>query len=170
MIIMVDPAVGVHSASYERIAARVAELCARNVCYCCHDLATGEVLPDQPIIHGDERFRVVLDLNPRAHGQTIVVYKPHRADFTELTPEETASLFALCTRVANAIKQGLGAERVYLVTMCDGEINHLHVQLLPRYAGESIGSKRFVAPRVPLQGGEELASAIRAELQDASSC
>ena len=79
--------------SYLRIAARVADLRARNVCYICHDLATGEVFPDQPIIHDDERFRVVLDLNPRAHGQTIVVYKPHRADFTELAPEETAVLF-----------------------------------------------------------------------------
>ncbi len=80
-------------ASYERIAARVENLRARNICYSCHDLATGEVFPDQPIIYDDERFRVVLDLHPRAHGQTIVVYKPHRADFTELRPEETAAFF-----------------------------------------------------------------------------
>lgn len=148
--------------SYLRIAARVAELRARDVCYICHDLATGEVFPGQPIVHDDERFRVVLDLNPKAHGHAIVVYKPHRADFTELVPEETAALFTLCTRVANAIKQGLGAEKVYLVTMCDGGLNHLHVQLLPRYAGEANGSKRFVSPRYPLQGGEETASAIHA--------
>ncbi len=148
--------------SYLRIAARVADLRAQNICYICHDLATGEVFPGQPIIHDDERFRVVLDLNPKAHGHTIVVSKPHRADFTELAPEETAALFALCTRVANAIKRGLGAEKLYLVTMCDGGLNHLHVQLLPRYAGEPVGSKRLVAPRYPLQGGEEVANKIRA--------
>ena len=131
-----------HSTAYERIAARIAALRARNVCYVCHDLATGEVFPDQTIIEEDERFRVVLDLNPRARGHTIVIYKPHRADFTELAPEETAALFTRCTRVANAIKRGLGAEKVYLVTMCDGGLNHLHVQLLPRFAGEPVGSKR----------------------------
>lgn len=151
-------------ASYERIAAMVAELRARGVCYICHDLATGEVFADQPVIHDDETFRVVLDLNPKARGHTIVVYKPHRADFADLLPGETAALFTLCTRVANAIKQGLGAEKVYLVTMCDGGINHLHVQLLPRYAGEAIGSKRFVGRRVPLERGEEVAATIRAAL------
>ncbi len=155
-----------HPASYVRITARVEALRERGVCYSCHDLATGEVFPGQSIIHDDERFRVVLDLHPRAHGQAIVVYKPHRADFTELEPEETAALFALCTRVANAIKQGLGAEKVYLVTMCDGGLNHLHVQLLPRYAGEPTGSKRFGAPRYPLEDGEALAGVIRAALQD----
>jgi len=151
-------------ASSERIAVKVADLRARGVCYICHDLATGEVFSDQPVILEDERFRVVLDLNPKARGHTIVVYKPHRADFTDLMPEETAALFTLCTRVANAIKQGLGAEKVYLVTMCDGAINHLHVQLLPRYAGEAIGSKRFVGRRVPIEGGEEVAATIRGAL------
>ena len=145
----------------------MAELRARGVCYICHDLATGEVFPHLPVIHDDERFRVVLDLNLKAHGQMTVVYKPDRADFTELMPEETAALITLCTRVANAITQGLGAEKVYLVTMCDGEINHLHVQLLPRYPGEAIGSKRLVGQRSPLERGEELAATIRAALRSA---
>ena len=78
--------------SYGQIAARIEHLRERNICYSCHDLATGEVFPGQPIILDDDRFRVVLDPNPRVHGHTIVVYKPHLADFTELTPEETASL------------------------------------------------------------------------------
>ena len=95
----------------------------------------------------------MLDLNLKAHGQMIVVYKPDRADFTELMPEETAALITLCTRVANAITQGLGAEKVYLVTMCDGETNHLHVQLLPRYPGEAIGFKRLAGARSPLRVG-----------------
>ncbi|MGI8482636.1 MAG: hypothetical protein ACR2OU_00035, partial [Thermomicrobiales bacterium] len=77
---------------------------------------------------------------------------------------ETATLFTRCTEVANATKQGLGAEKVYLITMCDGFPNHLHVQLLPRYAGEPIGSKRFVGPRRPLDDGESIADRIRAAM------
>ncbi|MDP8908485.1 MAG: hypothetical protein M3N47_05050 [Chloroflexota bacterium] len=46
----------------------------------------------------------------------------------------------------------------------DGGLNHLHVQLLPRYAGEPVGSKRLVAPRFSLQRGEEQAAAIRGAL------
>ncbi len=153
-----------HPLSYGQIAARIENLRARNICYSCHDLATGEVFPGQPIILDDDRFRVVLDPNPRVHGHTIVVYKPHRTDFTELTPEETTSLFTLCTRVANGIKAALGAEKACLVTMCDGGHNHLHVQVLPCYAGDPVGSKRLVASRAPLQRGEEQPAAIHSAL------
>ncbi len=69
-----------------------------------------------------------------------------------------------CTEVANAIKHGLGAEKVYLVTMCDGEPNHLHIQLIPRYPGEPIGSRRLAGPRTPIQDAEATITALRREL------
>lgn len=62
---------------------------------------------------------------------------------------------------AQALKGALGAEKVYLNTMCDGEINHLHFQLFPRYAGDAIGSSRFVLPRRPLERGREIGDALR---------
>jgi diadenosine tetraphosphate (Ap4A) HIT family hydrolase len=146
---------------YVALSERIAALRAVGICYQCHDLATGELFTDQAVIGDEDRIRIVLDPNPRARGHTIVVWKPHRADFTELEPGETAELFVRCTEVANAIKRVLGADKVYLVTMCDGEPNHLHIQLVPRYAGEPIGSKRFVAPRTAIGDAEATAAAIR---------
>jgi diadenosine tetraphosphate (Ap4A) HIT family hydrolase len=46
-------------------------------------------------------------------------------------------------------------------------VNHLHLQLIPRYAGTPIGSRRLVDPRGPVLDGPELAAAIRAELEPA---
>jgi dATP pyrophosphohydrolase len=155
--------------SYQRLGKRVAELRGRGICPTCHDLATGELFGDQSVILDDDRFRVALEQHPRARGHTIIIYKPHRDDFTELTPDETSALFGLATRVANALKQALGAEKVYLVTMCDGMPNHLHLQLLPRLPGEPIGSRRFTAPRGVLEDGERLATAIRAALERGAS-
>ena len=40
-------------------------------------------------------------------------------------------------------------ETVYLCTMCDGNINHYHVQLILRYKDEQIGSRNFVKERKP---------------------
>ena len=31
--------------------------------------------------------------------------------------------------------------------MCDGPMNHFHIQLIPRYEFEKRGSKNFVKPR-----------------------
>jgi len=145
-----------------RLAQRIAALRAQGICYSCHDLATGELFGAQPVIYEDDAFRVVLDCYPRMKGHTIIVYKPHREDISELAEDEAARLFALCLRVIRAIKRGLGAEKVYLNTMCDGGINHLHVQLFPRYPGDPIGSKRFVAERGPLVDGAATAAHIRA--------
>ena len=134
---------------------------SRGVCYICRDLETGEIFGEQPTVYDDERLRVVLTLFPRMKGHTIVIFKPHREDISEINGEEASEILALCVRMTNAIKRGLGAEKVYMNTMCDGEINHLHIQLFPRYPGERIGSSRFVAPRGPLTDGDETARRIR---------
>lgn len=53
--------------------------------------------------------------------------------------------------------------------MCDGQPNHLHLQLLPRLPGEPTGSRRFVATRGALRDGAHLAESIRAALEHPSS-
>ncbi len=151
-------------AAYIALGERIQRLKDAGICYQCHDLATGDVFGDQPIIADEERIRIVLDTYPKGHGHSIVVWKPHRADFTELEPHETAELFIRRTEVANAIKLGLGAEKVYLVTMCDGEPNHLHIQLIPRYPGKPIGSKRLAGARHPIRDAEATIAALRTAL------
>lgn len=137
----------------------------QGTCVICHDLATGEVFGRQGLIYENDLYKVTLELRPRMPGHTIVVYKPHREDLSHLTEEEIGPLFQLCTQVSKALKQALGAEKVYLNTMCDGPVDHLHIQLLPRYAGETIiGSTRFILPRVPIVDAEKTTQQIREDL------
>jgi histidine triad (HIT) family protein len=150
--------------AYATLRRTIEILQAKGICYACHDLKTGELFHDQDVVFEDSHFRVALDLSPRMRGHTIVLYKPHREDFSELTAEEAGRVFAFCVLVARAIKEGLGAEKVYLNTMCDGGINHFHLQLLPRYPGDPLGSKRFVAPRSPVVDGADTARRIREAL------
>ncbi|GCE09556.1 HIT family protein [Dictyobacter aurantiacus] len=144
-----------------RLNQEIEALRERGICYSCHDLATGSIFGQQALIHEDDQFKVVLDQYPRMLGHTIVIYKPHREDISELSDEEVKSLFQRCLQVIKVLKIALHAEKVYLNTMCDGSINHVHIQLFPRYAGDPIGSKRFVLPRGSLENGEELARQIR---------
>jgi diadenosine tetraphosphate (Ap4A) HIT family hydrolase len=145
----------------EELMQKINALRQQGVCYSCHHAATGEVFQNEAIVYDDAAFSVKLDPYPRTPGHTIVVYKPHREDISELNDSEAAALFQLCVRLVRALKHSLGAEKVYMNTMCDGGINHLHVQLFPRYPGEPIGSTRFVAPRRPLVDGAEMAERIR---------
>jgi diadenosine tetraphosphate (Ap4A) HIT family hydrolase len=150
--------------AYAALRRTIEDLRARGICYACYDLQTGELFRDQHVVFEDSHFRVALDLNPRMRGHTIVLYKPHREDISELTGEEAGCVFAFCVLVTRAIKEGLGAEKVYVNTMCDGGINHFHLQLFPRYPGDPVGSKRFVAPRGPVIDGVETAHRIREAL------
>lgn len=56
-------------------------------------------------------------------------------------------MYLFAKKAMNALKTVYSAESVYLCTMCDGPMNHFHVQLIPRYAYEKRGSKNFVKPR-----------------------
>jgi diadenosine tetraphosphate (Ap4A) HIT family hydrolase len=144
---------------------RIQQLRRQGICYICQDLKTQEVFGRQCVIWEDDEFRVVLDRYPRVEGHTILTYKPHREDVSELSEEEAALVFQMCVRVVKAIKAGLGAEKVYVLTMCDGPINHLNFQLLPRYPGNLMGYRRLALERRPLEHGEETAAEIRAALE-----
>ena len=148
----------------EQLALRIEELRRQGICYSCYDLATGRLFSEQPLVYEDELFKVALDIYPRMKGHTIIVYKPHREDISFLSEDEAACVFQMCVKVVKAIKKALGAKKVYWNTMCDGEINHLHFQLFPRYPGDSVGSKRFVLERQPLANGNETAKLIRSAL------
>jgi diadenosine tetraphosphate (Ap4A) HIT family hydrolase len=125
----------------EQINHRVEALRQQGVCPTCYDLQTdGQLYGNESLVYEDELFKVALERYARARGHTIVVYKPHRADLSELSDAEAGRVLAVCVRVIQALKAALGAEKVYLNTMCDGDLNHLHLQLLPRYAGERMGS------------------------------
>lgn len=56
-------------------------------------------------------------------------------------------VFNFSKKIMNILKNVLDVERVYLCTMCDGKINHFHIQLIPRHRGEKIGSTNFVKER-----------------------
>ncbi len=148
----------------ELLALRIKELKQQGICYSCYDLATGQLFVEPFLVYEDEDLKVVLDPYPRMKGHTIIVYKPHREDISFLSEDVADRVFRMCIMVVKAIKEALGAEKVYLNTMCDGEINHLHFQLLPRYPDEPIGSKRFVLERRPLIDGNETAQLIRSAL------
>ena len=66
----------------------------------------------------------------------------------ELPDALCKEIYSFARRTMQAIKEVYGAESVYLCTMCDGPMNHFHVQMIPRYAYERRGSRNFVKERI----------------------
>ena len=73
----------------------------------------------------------------------------------EIDDETCNKIFLLAKKVMNVLKEVYHAESVYLCTMCDGPMNHFHIQLIPRYSFEKRGSKNFVKPRFEYRENKE---------------
>ena len=66
-------------------------------------------------------------------GQLMLVAKRHFLDAADMQPDEAESLGGVLGTLTSAIKQGVGAERVYVVTVVE-RTPHWHTWLIPRAA------------------------------------
>jgi len=95
----------------------------------------------------DEDIECLFVPNPREKGHMMIASKEHFHDMMEASDEINIKMFKFAKEYMKIIKNVYGCERVYLCTMCDGPMNHYHIQLIPRYFYEKRGSNNFVKPR-----------------------
>ncbi len=132
------------------VPVTVAELVDLGICPTCYDRANGHCLygdPRETALYENDLFSCVLIGGPRAPGHTCIISKAHYKDMMDIPDDLCTAVYLFAKRAMQAIKAVYGCESVYLCTMCDGPMNHFHVQLIPRYNYEKRGSKNFVKPR-----------------------
>lgn len=146
----------------------VADIVDAGICPTCFDKVNDHVLygdNTDKMIYEDEDFEVFLVGNPRANGHTAISTKVHYKDMMEIPDELCNKIFILAKKTMNIIKEVYKTESVYLCTMCDGPMNHFHVQLIPRYDFEKRGSKNFVKPRFDYIEDKEKIKVLRKKLE-----
>lgn len=127
-----------------------ADLVDMGICPTCYDREHGHCLYGDStarMLFENNRFECLLIGNPRAPGHTIISTKMHYKDMMVLPDELCREIYSFARRVMVALKDVYGAESVYICSMCDGPMNHFHVQMIPRYAHERRGSRNFVKDR-----------------------
>ena len=128
----------------------VAELVDAGICPTCYDREHNHALYGdcrEMLLFENDLFECKLVGNPRAPGHTAIISKAHYKDMMEIPDELCREVYVFAKKVMCALKVVYGSESVYLCTMCDGPMNHFHVQLIPRYAHEKRGSRNFVKER-----------------------
>ena len=125
--------------------ARIKELQEKGICFGCYNFETGELFPGEGLIfYEDDKVRCQFEKYPRATGQTVIVSKEHYEDISEMPLELGTHILKISNAIIKLHKEIIGAEKVYMCTLCDGKRNHLHFSLFPRLKGETIGFKNFV--------------------------
>lgn len=141
-----------------------AELVDNGICPTCYDRSNGHCLygdPADKMLYENELFECSLIGAPRAPGHAVIISKAHYKDMMDIPDDLCAVVYLFAKKAMNAIKAVYGSESVYLCTMCDGPMNHFHVQLIPRYAYEKRGSKNFVKERKAYQEDREKIEKLR---------
>lgn len=110
-------------------------------------------LPDERIVERNADALVIRDGFPVSRGHTLVLPRRHVGSWFALTAGERQALLELLDR-AKAALDGEHAPDGYNIGINDGPaagqtIAHLHVHLIPRYAGDAEdprGGVRWVFP------------------------
>lgn len=123
---------------------KIKELQEKGICFSCYNFETGDVFPDDGLVfYEDAKVRCLFEKYPKATGHTIIVAKEHYEDISEMPLELGIHILKISDAIIKLHKEVLGAEKVYMCTICDGKRNHLHFQLLPRLKGDTIGFRNF---------------------------
>lgn len=117
------------------------------------------------LLFENNEFECFLVGNPRADGHTAISTKVHYKDMMEIPDDLCKTIFVFARKMMNILKEVYHSESVYLCTMCDGPMNHFHIQLIPRYDFEKRGSSNFVKPRKQYMYDKEKIDRIKNLLQ-----
>lgn len=123
-------------------------------------------------VYRDERVAAFMDIQPVNAGHVLIVPLAHAPALEEVSATDGAAMFSVAQRLSGALKaSGLRCEGVNLMVAngeaAGQEVFHVHLHVIPRFAGDGFGFK-FPAnysqkpPRVEL---EKAASVIREALK-----
>lgn len=140
------------------------ELVDMGICPTCFDNENNHCVygdNSQRLIFKNMDFEVFLVGNPRADGHTAISSIKHYKDMLEIPDDLCQEIFLFAQKCMQVLKEVYKAESVYLCTMCDGPMNHFHIQLIPRYSYEKRGSKNFVKERKVYNHNQDIVNKLR---------
>ena len=147
--------------------SKIKELQNNDICFGCYNFESGDIFPDDGLIfYEDDLVRCQFEKYPRATGQTIIVAREHYEDISEMPLELGTYILKISNAIITLHKEILGAEKVYMCTICDGKRNHLHFQLFPRLKGEPIGYNNFVRDEGVLMDYHQTVDTYRSRLPE----
>jgi len=148
----------------------VQSLQEKGICPSCYNFEHGGIYSDftDRMLYEDDMLYCFFEEKPRSVGHTIILLKGHYHDMSEIPNKVCADVYLFAKKAMNVLKNVLDVERVYLCTMCDGKVNHFHVQLIPRHPNTTIGSKNFVKERMEYAENKNHIDRMREELKNSN--
>ncbi len=115
-------------------------------CFICRIVARD---PDFPahVVYENDTVIAFLDKYPRQYGYTLVTPKEHKEQVTgDFSMEEYLALQGMIYRVTEAVREEVGAERMYVFTFGSNQgISHVHWHVAPLPPGVTYDDQQGAA-------------------------
>lgn len=117
-------------------------------CFICEIVKAHPNYPAH-IVYEDESSLAFLDKYPIQYGHTLVTRREHREQVTgDFSEEEYVNLQRSVHRVAEAVREEVQAERIYIFTLGSNQGNaHVHWHIVPLPPGIPYHKQQFAALR-----------------------
>jgi len=113
------------------------------------------------IVYDDARCWAKLENEQSIRGYTLLILKDHYDTFMGDIPQDDLTHFwSVAKDLGKAIKTALGAENIYMASLCDG-IKHFHIHLIPRYKWSEQDKDRFIELFTKRDGLESVNKCVR---------
>lgn len=100
-------------------------------------------------VYDDDHFLAFLDISQVTPGHTLVIPKKHARNLLEMTPDETAALFNIVSRVTKKVESATQPQGMNIISnmeeIAGQSVFHTHVHILPRYSQEDDLKIDFIA-------------------------
>jgi diadenosine tetraphosphate (Ap4A) HIT family hydrolase len=123
-----------------------ARRCQTGPCFIC-EIVAGNPDYEHHMVYEDEATVAFLNKYPTLHGYTLVAPREHREQATgDFKLEEYLALQRVIHRVAEAVRQEVAAERMYILTLGSQQGNaHVHWHIAPLPPGVPYGEQQLEA-------------------------
>jgi len=123
-------------------------------CFVCGIVARDPDFAGHHILYEDDDAIAFFNRWPTQRGYTLVAPKAHREQVTGDFPvEEYLALQRIVYRAAEAVREEVGAERVYVLSLGSNEGNaHVHWHVAPLPPGTPYEEQQFAAVMLETEG------------------
>ena len=115
-------------------------------------------------VYEDDHFLAFLDISQVTPGHTLVIPKKHARNLLEMTPDETADLFNIVSRVTKKVESATQPQGMNIISnmeeIAGQSVFHTHVHILPRYSQEDDLKIDFIAHEPDFEHLAQLAKEI----------
>ena len=100
-------------------------------------------------VYEDDHFLAFLDISQVTPGHTLVIPKQHARNLLEMTPDETADLFNVVSKVTKKVESATQPQGMNIISnmeeIAGQSVFHTHVHILPRYSQDDDFKIDFIA-------------------------